>query len=107
MAPRGSSFSSCGHAAAALATGVATAREFLKSDHWYHKERGIAVSILAVGYGVIGRALATILSSAGLSPDDVSDASVGAGLLGFLGFFVAAILAYIKVLPCGKMESLG
>lgn len=94
-------------AAAALAIGGATAREFLTSDHWYQKETGIAVSILAVGYGVIGRALATILSSVGLSPDDVSGASVGAGLLGFLGFFIAAILAYIEALPRGKMESLG
>lgn len=94
-------------AAVVLAIGGATAREFMKHDHWYQKEKVIAVSIVAVGYGVIGVALATVLSTVGVSPDDVSGDSVGAGLLGFLGFFIAAIWVYIMVLPRGKMESVG
>lgn len=94
-------------AAVVLAIGGSTAREFVKNKHWYQKEKVIAVSIVAVGYGVIGVALATMLSMVGVSPEDVSGDSVGAGLLGFLVFFIAAIWVYIVVLPRGKMESLG
>lgn len=97
----------CGIAAVIFAIGGATAKEFTNDDHWFQTQKSIVVAIMALGYGVIGTALATIVSTIGADPDEVSVHSVGMGLLGFLFLFIVAACVYVAVLPRAKMETLG
>lgn len=97
----------CAIAAVAFAIGGATARGFLKADHWYQTEKSIAIVIESLGYGVIGVALATIFSTVGVDPNEVSGNSVAMGLLGFLVMFIVSACVYVAALPRGKMETLG
>lgn len=97
----------CAIAAAAFAIGAATAREFFRDDHWFQTQKSIAVGIMALGYGVIGVALATIITAVGVDPDEVSGNSVAMGLLGFLLLFTVAACVYAAVFPRAKLETLG
>lgn len=97
----------CGIAAMVFAIGRSTTREFFKNDHWFQTQKTIAVGIMALGYGVIGVALGTILGTAGVDQDAVSGNSVGMGLLGFLLLFTVAACVYAAVFPRAKIERLG
>ena len=96
----------CAIAAVTFVIGGATAREFLKDDHWFQTEKSIAVGIVSLGYGVIGFALATIFSIVGVDPEEVSVDSVGRGLLGFLLLFTAAVWIHVAVLPRARMQTI-
>ena len=96
----------CLLAAVAFIIGGATARSFLKDDHWYQTEKSIAVGIEAFGYGVVGFAVATLLATLGHAPDDMAGDSIGLGLLGFLGLLIASICVYVPALPRAEMETL-
>lgn len=96
----------CGIAAVAFGIGGATAREFLKDDHWFQTEKSIAVLIVSLGYGVIGVALATIFSTLGVDSEAASGNSVGMGLLGFLLSFTAAVCIHVAVLPRARMHTI-
>lgn len=97
----------CVIAMAAFAVGGATARGFMKADHWYQSEKLISVGIESMGYGVIGVGLATMVSTVGVEPNEVSGDSVAAGMFGFLFMFIASVCVYVAALPRGKMEKLG
>lgn len=97
----------CGIAAVAFAIGAATAKEFLRNNHWYQTQKSIAVIIMALGYGVIGVAVATIVSNLNVDPDAVSGNSVGGGLLGFLLMFTVAACTYVAVFPRAGLEPAG
>lgn len=96
----------CAVAAAVFASGGFTAKGYMKYDHWFQKEKLISVSIVAVGYGIVGVALATIFSTIGVEATEISGDSVAMGMLGFLFMFVASISVYILLLPRGQMETL-
>ncbi|MGP5195761.1 hypothetical protein [Arthrobacter rhombi] len=96
----------CLLAAVAFIIGGATARGFLKDDHWYQTEKSIAVGIVAGGFGLIGVALASILANLGVTARATSSVSVGWGLLGFVFLFIAAICAYVVFLPRAQTETL-
>lgn len=94
----------CIIAAAVFAIGAATTKEFLKNNHWFQTQKSIAVSTMALGYGVVGVAVATILSTLAVAPNSVAGNSVGMGLLGFLLMFIAAACTYVAVLPRAGIE---
>ena len=98
-------FVACVIAEAVFAIGGAIATEFFKDGHSFQSQKSIAVGIMALGYGVIGFALATILSTVGVKPDEVSGDSVAMGLLGFLLLFTAAACNYVAVFPKDKLET--
>lgn len=97
----------CALAAAAFTIGAATAREFFRDDHWFQTQKSIAVGILALGYGVIGVALSTIVTTVGVGPDEIPGNTVAMGLLGFLFSFTVAACVYAAVFPRAKLETLG
>ncbi|PYI39005.1 hypothetical protein CVS30_06740 [Arthrobacter psychrolactophilus] len=97
----------CGIAAVVFAIGGATTKEFFKDDHWFQTEKSIAVGIMSLGYGLIGFAVATILSTVGDTTGSDSSISVGMGMLGFLLTFIAAVCIYIVAFPRAKMTPLG
>ncbi len=78
----------------------------MKAGHWYQKEKSIAVAILSLGYGVVGIALATLVSIAGTRADPLSGDSMGNSMLAFLFFFIGAAWIQTVALPRGKMEEL-
>lgn len=94
----------CAIAVVVFAIGAATTKEFFKNDHWFQTQKFIAVSIMALGYGVIGVALATILSNLNVDPETVSGNSIGMGLLGFLLLFTAAACTYVALFPRAGIE---
>ncbi|MBB2996522.1 hypothetical protein [Paeniglutamicibacter cryotolerans] len=96
----------CVIAAAAFVIGAATTREFSKAGHWFQIQKSIAVGIMALGYGAIGVALATIITTVGVDPEPVPGNSVGIGLFGFLLLFTTAACVYAAVFPRAKFESL-
>lgn len=62
----------------------------------------IAVGIISLGYGALGLALSTIVSTVGADPAAVSGDSVGLGRLGFLVLFTAAALHLRRYVATGK-----
>lgn len=96
----------CAIDTAAFAAGGATARRFMKADHWYQSEKLISIGIESNGYGVVGVGLATIASTVGTDPHGVSGDSVAAGKIGFLSLFILSACVYATVLPRVKMEQL-
>lgn len=96
----------CGIAAVVFAIGRATTKEFFEDGHWFQTEKSIAVGIMSLGYGLIGFAGATILSTVGSTTGEASSISVGMGLLGFLFTFIVAACIYVTAFPRAKMTSL-
>lgn len=96
----------CASAAMAFAIGASAARGFMKAGHWYQTEKSIAVGILSLGYGIVGIALATLLSTAGTRADPPSGNSMGIPMLAFLFFFIAAAWVHTAALPRGQREEL-
>lgn len=93
-----------GIAAVVFAIGGATTREFFKDGHWFQTQKSIAVGVMALGYGVIGVALATILSNLNVDPEAISGNSVGMGLLGFIFLFIVAASVYVVLFPKAGIE---
>lgn len=86
--------------------GGALALGFFRDSHWFPTQKAVVVCFVSLGYGVIGVALATILSTVGLDPAEVSGDSVAMGLLGFLLLFTAAACTYAALLPRAKPDPL-
>ena len=86
--------------------GGALALGFFRDGHWFPTQKAVVVCFVSLGYGVIGVALATILSTVGLDPAEVSGDSVAMGLLGFLLLFTAAVWTYAALLPRAGHEPL-
>lgn len=82
------------------------ARGFFRDGHWFSIQKAVAAGTVALGYGILGIALATTLSSAGVKADDVSGNSVAMGMLGFLLMFTAAVTTYAALLPRAQPEPL-
>lgn len=95
-------------AAAALVfiIGGLLARGFFRDGHWLSIQKTVVTCALALGYGILGIALATTLSSVGVNAEDASGNSVAMGMLGFLLMFTAAVTTYTMLLPRAQPEPL-
>lgn len=88
----------------AFAIGAATARGFIRDGHWYPTQKAISVGIMSLGYGILGVAVGTVLST---WPGDDSGNAVAAGMLGSLALFAVAACVYTVRLPRARQEPLG
>lgn len=84
--------------------GGTLARGFFRDGHWHPTQKFVAIAFMSAGYGILGVALATMVSVVGLDPDEVSSNSVAVGLLGFLLLFTIAACAYAALLPRAEPE---
>lgn len=94
-------------AAAAFTIGAAVARGFIRDGHWYPIQKAVSVCILSLGYGILGMALGTVISTFGLSAENASGNSVAMGMFGFLALFAIGACVYTVRLPRAKQEPLG